>query len=701
MLTMKTLEQKLQKATLKQSKLYLFCHFITLMMITAMSALLFSPTVLNVLPVGGDSRKQMYLIYGMILIGSVVFILYVTRLFFRQKSKQLGILMALGASSKRLAPGLFKEVFYLNFVSSLFGTLAAFPFVWLLWGVLRLFAKNNSEMILIFDFKCLGVSLLFFLLVMICSCITAFGYLKKINIMDIIQEVHKNEPVPQLGTWCGPLGIILVLLGGILGYISNGLYMDLFSAFPPAWINLLYIPCLIGLYLIILHTITHGWSSHKKYPYKNIISRSMMKFQGKQTVNQILVATLLTASGCFGLFYTPIALSAAITEIQNRHYDYSFHYRADQSMPAKAEIEMMAQDDGLSLTDWQSGSYSALAMDGNAVIEPGDGSFYYDYRDLLCEGTFISETTFNTISRQNIEIPSGTYYGIANTEETSTFILNLETTKLTNPLTKQVLPVQFGGFVHFNDLFSTTTTFYVLEDQDYAQISKGLTKEWQGNMLFFNEEGTSRYAFGKKLYDTLIQSFTTDCLTASRESDRIANLVTQANSSGDSNTTLEEACEIDPYTSDFNLYWSYMPKFRALDQGNVISTHAVFLSLFVLIAITCLTITLIMCFIRCQTLVLNNRYVFDDLKRLGASSSFLTKEVKNQCRKVFQIPALVGMSAMYLLFSMLMYGNDGFISSSELIGLAISLMLLLLLGLLFYLLYGQTVKIVKKQLEIE
>ena len=59
MMTMNQLENKLRRADRKQAVLYLFCNFVSLLLITAYSAMMFSPTVLLVLPEGGDSRKQM------------------------------------------------------------------------------------------------------------------------------------------------------------------------------------------------------------------------------------------------------------------------------------------------------------------------------------------------------------------------------------------------------------------------------------------------------------------------------------------------------------------------------------------------------------------------------------------------------------------------------------------------------------------
>ena len=210
MMTMQKLEKKLQKADRKQAALYLFCNFISLMLITAYAAMMFSPTVQEILPTGGDSRKQMYMIFALALFGCVVFTVYAASLFFRKKSRQIGILMALGASRKRLAPGLFREVLTLGGVSSALGIVAGFPFVWILWNGFRVLVVDTEEMVFRMDYSCLIVSAAFFVLVLGCACVLALVYLRKTNIIDLVQEEHKNEPVREPGRWCGPVGIVLL-----------------------------------------------------------------------------------------------------------------------------------------------------------------------------------------------------------------------------------------------------------------------------------------------------------------------------------------------------------------------------------------------------------------------------------------------------------------------------------------------------------
>lgn len=699
MMTMQKLEEKLQKADRKQAGLYLFCNFISLMLISAYSAMIFSPTILTVLPKGGDSRKQMIAIFVLALFGCTVFTVYAASLFFRKKSRQLGTLMALGASRRRLAPGLFREVFILSTVSALAGLLMGFPFVWILWSLFRMLIVDSAQMDLVLDFRCLFVSVPFFLIVVLFSCITAFRYLKRTNIMDTIREEHKNEPVRELGRWCGPVGIVVLLLGAVMGYNASEVYQNLFSAYPPVWINLFYVPVFIGLYMIILHTVVHGWGRNKKNPYKTLISRSMMKFQGRQTVNNLLVCTVLIAGGCFGLFFLPMMGSSQILETSKRPFDYFFQYRADQNVPTQNEIEQLAAPYGIHLQDWSNGEYLLLAMDGQEIFEDGR-SYHYEYTQFLQSGKFMSESNFSALTGIDADVKPGTYKGISNEEETGTYFMRLESKVLTNLSTMATCDTKFDGFIHYG-LLVDQRGYYVLDDADYAAIKEGISDEYLGTMFAFNSNGEDSYDFAYELFLKFTHSFSDDCELPIYY-DPIEKYACEQRGEiywGDTDEMSQISYD-DPDSSDFRMYWTYMPKIRILDQNDYMRTYAVYLMMFLFIAIICLLAALVIGYTRCQTIALNNRYLFDDLKKLGASSSFLTREVKNQCRKVFQTPSIIGISLMFLLYTMIMFANDGTLTYSEIIGLFACAGSLLLVTLTIYIIYRLTIKKVKEELKI-
>lgn len=508
-MTMNQLERKLQKADQKQSFLYLFCNFVSLLLITAYAAMMFSPTVLRILPEGGDSRKQMTMIFALALFGCVVFTVYASGLFFRKKSRQLGTLMALGASRKRLAPGLFREVLILSSCSSLLGIAAGFPFVFLLWNGFRLFIVDSTEMDLQLDFGCLFLSAAFFALVVAFSCLTAYRYLRRTNIIDVVHEEHKNEPVKEPGRWCGPVGIFLIFAGAVCGYEAPAVYMNLFSAYPTELINIFYAPVFAGLYMVMLHTVVHGWAWKRKHPYKNIISRSMMKFQGKQTVNNLLVSTVLIAGSAFAIFYLPMMGVGQIMAVNTRPFDYYYHYRMDQTIPGPDEIDALASKYGISIKDYRSCPYLILGNDSIVEIEEGR-SFHNEHVDLAGSVNVLPESGFYALTGEELTVSPGEYRIVSTAEETDTYLYDTLITFMTNMVTRDTISVTFAGYTHY-DLLSGSPGYYILDDADYEMIAHGITPEWQGTMCVFNIDGMDRYDFAQDFFHTLVSSFGPEC----------------------------------------------------------------------------------------------------------------------------------------------------------------------------------------------
>lgn len=706
-LTMKDMERKLQRAGRKHAWLYLFCNFTALMIISAYSALMCSETVQTVFPEGGDSRKQMYAVFVMTLVGCVVFTVYAAGLFFRHKSGQIGILMAMGASRRRLRPGLFREVFLLSSMSAAAGIVAGFPFVWLLWGLFRLLLADSSEMRLKLDFRCLFLSAAFFLLVVGIACLTAWRYLNRTNIMEIIREEHMNEPVKEPGRWCGPAGAAMLLAGALMGYCAPHAWMAWFHLYPPFWISVLYVPVFPGLYMLMLHTVVYGWGGgtffrgkkQEKRSYKNIISRGMMKFQAKQTVNNLLVITLLTAGGCFALFYLPAGSISSLLSYYDYPYDYFYQYRADQEIPDGEEVRALAGKYGLNLKDWWECDYISLGAGGDDEVEDEGSSFHVEYKPLKSEMRVLSEDAYCALTGQQAEVEAGTYWFVTNGDETS--IRQEESVRdLTNMVTGSRMDTEFAGYLHY-DLLVSGGSYIVLDGGDYDRISEGLTEEWRGNIVRFNVDGEDSYRFADEFYNLFVDSFDESCEHV-YDYDRVAKAAAEeAGGTYWMDETEEYNISYDKRDSmAFRSWWAYRPGFRILLINDYLFTTGVLNMMFLFIFIVCLTTALVICHTRCRTIALNSRYVFDDLRKLGASPAFLSGEVRSQCGSVFRAPVFVGLGAVYLLFVFLLYANDGKLVFYEGIVLLACFALTALIGTGVYGVYRWTVRLIERQLGI-
>ncbi len=279
----------------KQYALLSGCCFFSVLLITAYVCMMRAPTILNVLPEGGDSRKQVMMIFTLAVIGCAVFTTYASGLFFRQKSRETGVFLALGATRAQVRGELYRELGVISLGSCAAGAALGGPLAWVLWQVFRLCVVDTEEMRLVFDPNAYVLSLAFSAFVIAMMFFLGSRSVKRTNIIDIVQESHKSEPIRDVPRWYGPVGIGLLALGGFLGYMSSVFFISILHWYPPEGLTaVFYVPALIGLYMILLHTVVNGWNGKKKL-YKDLIATSQMRFQGRQTVRNMLVMTLLIA----------------------------------------------------------------------------------------------------------------------------------------------------------------------------------------------------------------------------------------------------------------------------------------------------------------------------------------------------------------------------------------------------------------------
>ena len=120
----------LRRKNWRQYALLAGCTFFSVLLITAYACMMRSPTVLTILPEGGDSRKQVMMVFVLAVLGCAVFTTYASGLFFRQKSREIGTFLALGATRHQLKTELSKELALLSLGSCAAGALLGVPLSW-------------------------------------------------------------------------------------------------------------------------------------------------------------------------------------------------------------------------------------------------------------------------------------------------------------------------------------------------------------------------------------------------------------------------------------------------------------------------------------------------------------------------------------------------------------------------------------------
>lgn len=240
------------------------CLFFGSLLITAFCMMMYSPTVQNTLPQGGDSRKQVMMIFILAVIGCAAFSVYASGLFFRYKSRETGVFLALGLSRKTLGQQLRHEVIQLAVASCGAGLILGTPLCWLIWSLFRLSLVDTPEMALIFDLRAYLIPLAFLLFVLIMLLVMQKRFLARVNVLDIIQESHRAEPVRAVPQWYGWGGILMIAIGCLLGYFVPSFCVRVLHWYAPAVFTApFYLPALIGLYWVLLYTVVGGWHRGK------------------------------------------------------------------------------------------------------------------------------------------------------------------------------------------------------------------------------------------------------------------------------------------------------------------------------------------------------------------------------------------------------------------------------------------------------
>ena len=685
---------ELRKKGKSQYTLLRGCLFFATLLITAFCMMMYSPTVQNTLPEGGDSRKQVMMVFVLAVIGCAAFCVYAAGLFFRYKSRECGVFLALGMRRSALGRQMRREVLGITLSACGAGLVLGTPLCWLIWSAFRLTLVDTPEMMLIFDLRAYAVPMVFTAFVLAALLLMQRRFLARVNVMDIIQESHRAEPVRAVPRWYGWGGICLLVLGGVLGYFVPTFCVLVLHWYAPAIFTApFYLPALVGLYWVLLYTVVGGWHRGKSR-YAHLIESGMMQFQGRQTVRNMLVVTVLIAAAYFASFYTPAMMSPGKADIANRPMDYQFFYRADQDMIGREEIEALAAEHGVQIVDYVAQQSASLGVDGEDHIEsegPMGTTYTTVYTPLMAETHFVSVSAWNALTGDQLALQPGEcaatlgYYGDFS-----------EIGLITNPVTRETLPVRTVQEPLKSDMFQDLR---VLCDADYDGITQGLTKDWQEVQVVFNAENDS-YAFAKALLHTIVAHSGAEA-TRIGGYDRIVRerwmdeeKIYFLDPESPDRASFPEIDPSRPDSSDFRMNWMYMPKFRVLDQGDFLANFAVFLLLFVFIAILCFAAVAVILYTRSQTLILSNAWVYEDLSKLGASNAYLRGTASGQVKRVFLAPLVIGTLLILGFYTLILMGNggDGMIDASERSALAASLTIVAVISAAFYGLYRFTVK---------
>lgn len=691
-MTMSKITAKLRKKNRDQYLLLGICIFLSVILVTSFTMMYFSPSIQELLPPGGDTRKLMKLMMGVVMIGCLIFTLYGSSLFFRKKSREFGVMLALGEERGALAGQLAKELAAVVVKYVLSGILLAVPVSYLIWKLFQAIALNTARLKYRPGNAGIFAGILFAAILSLCILVLGIRFIRQADIMNILNASRKTEMVREIKPWFGRLGAALVAAGLFLAMAVPQLTVRLFRQGMPAIWNVTYLLGIAGLYLIVLSAV--GYSKKGKHPekyYKNIISTNLMRFTARQTTRNMLCIALLVFVMIGSAFWGVMYYFSAMDGGGEAPYDYSWHYPAKEAQIGKEETEKIAREHKVTLTAYEDlDSLQLVIRYTGRDMDEQKRYFDAEYEKLA---SFIAASDFERISGRSISLKAGEYQTVTTTDFQENVWVSVDClNEIENPVTGERMVLEFRGTAEFDNLAIGSDPFaFLLSDEDYNRFAKDLPDDWKEKHAFFNAEYMTD-AGDKKFYeyefaDAVIREYIARATELSNHyglyDPREEELALAAG---------KEYCyagkiDLSPDNPQIMDDWKYAPFSKVFLQANAMEMVAVFVLLSIYISVISLTAAGIMSYIRSITIAMDNRQLFEDLRRLGTDDAYEEKVIKVQLRKIFAYPVAAGCTVVGLFSLFLTYFNDMRLQAFEVNMLLLEVLLMIFIAGVLYVVY--------------
>ena len=695
-MTMSKLYAKLRKSGRGQYLLLAFCIFLSVLLITAFAVMYFSPTVQNFLPQGGDTRKMASLLMAVTAIGCSIFTVYASRLFFRYKSREYGVLMAMGVEKGTLSSLLFQELSMVVLAASLMGLLLALPLSFGIWKLFTLFIVSTEQMTYQLGFTGLLLGTAFAAALLLLLALSGRRFIRSASVMSILKTQHQSETVREIKPWTFPAGLLLTVTGILLGSGLPQLAARAWSYSMPALWNLTYLLSVAGIYLMLLSLVSQSRLKSKKNKdkyCKNLVSISLMRFTAKATTRNMCVIVLLLFVCCFSSFYgmqyslAPDMLSGG--KDSGTGSQFSLHYPVLERQITRDDIYTTAEAYDMEITDFVEKEGANLVISYTARDFTEDGSRYIEVDKRLAKtALFLSASDYGAVSGQAADVKPGEYLTVVPKDYSPNFFYfedGLYAIASPEDPDRMSREMTWAGSVASTAIYTMSEPFaYIISDEDYAAMTAGLSDDWREHLVFFDvADVENSYDFARDLLSRYVARCTgrsnhIGYWDAWEEKQALARGEEYGYGGG-----FDLSMENSMLLGD----WRYAPQFNIITLQDQMQLICVYVMLCLYIFLISLAAISVMTYVRSISVATDNRELFVSLDKLGADRIYKRNVLKKQLARIFQYPAAVGCS-LGLLFSLAMdLFNDGRITGTEINALLVLLLIIAAVCALLYVVY--------------
>lgn len=648
-MTLRNLWGKLRKRNKGDYRQFQFSTAFAVMLISSFLMLVCSPLIQGALPEGGDSEKQIWMSFGVSAIGCVVFVLYVTKLFLRYKSREIGIFLALGAEKHTLKRSLAGELAQMTAVCSAIGILLGAVIAFTTGNIIEVLIADVYDGNFTFTASGLPLSVCYALVLFLFIQFQAGRAMKRTNVMEVINEQRRQEPMKQSVSKAYLIsGIALALAGIFCALILPQIVAYTTGIFLGAWTNAFYLAAVFGVYRVLVYAVS----------------------------------------------YLPMMLSDSSSE-RGYEAEYSCRCLNDADEPSESGINDLAEAYGITVENYREGDFLRVFGSGTERDADENNQLIETYYDRFAQYDVTSASEFEKLTGISLDIPAGSYYQIIG----STSYENIwnhfgDMDKLYIESEDAYLPLSYIDTVPYESLNISgdnnmgDASRFVVSDADFDRLKAGLSDSSLETQVLFDTEGNTsdEIAFSNELFRTFAEGMSDgmDVLTYYNAA--------SAEREGAEYTETFSGAVVDPENPLKAADWQFAPQLVPLLDQQMIMALAARLLTFSYIFIICIAAVGVIGYTRSQSVGLTNQQVFEDIRRLGADRQYRRALMRRQLRKVFVLPTILG-AGLCLLYELLMrWNNDGQISAGEIKSMLIITVIAAVIAVYQYAVYRLSVR---------
>ena len=461
----------------------------------AYGVLLFSKVITDVLMTDGSTYLISLGMYGITLIGIIVFLFYANAIYMQLQMGEIGVFLSLGLSPKSVGKIQKQQLDITFLIGGATGLVLAVPFSFGIWSLLSLFISYTDGVFRV-GWEGLLIAGGLWILAWIILRIRNAVHIARLDVIRILRSSSEGEEVKAAHPVLGIIGLIAVPLGLILFNITAVIYW--LKSFSALFLGV----SVIGMYILTAQITSMGSIIKRFFPNayrKSILFYNLVRQKGNQYTLSLFVSSLLITLTIFSICFNGGMFLELCYLIKEEPYDYAVLVGESGEKLDESRIRSFAEESDISLSEWHSLDMLLLGREHQ----------YMDVsRNEWASEIVVNVSDFNALSGMNLSVPDDGYIYFQDSDDSMFQTCSEDRGLFYNPCIKEDFTLQKIKLFSKGSVLNETAkinSFAVVSDNTFYRISDTLDSSYKMTYYLFHGSNTENSReFQKRLLAEIV-----------------------------------------------------------------------------------------------------------------------------------------------------------------------------------------------------